>query len=287
MGRRAVAWSPGHLSGYFRRIGGTTPASTGSTGAGIVIRQGVTAVAEPARAREVGIFRRSADGNLSLVAASSPPVEYAMERLGVTARVTTETTLPIGAGFGLSAAALLSTLSALDRLFSLDLGPRSVARLAHEAEIVHLTGLGDVAACQGGGCDCRMGAGIDGEILRIPAGGNTITAVTFGPISTPEVLSSPRALARVDRAYPGRCPRDIADFFRISREFAEKSGCITPRVREGLAACDRAGIPASMTMLGEGIFAWGEGARGVLSPFGEILTLEVSDRGFSAGEDLP
>jgi pantoate kinase len=79
----------------------------------------------------------------------------------------------------------------------------------------------------------------------------------------------------------------MADFFRLSRVFAEKSGCITPRVREGLAACDRAGIPASMTMLGEGVFARGEGARGVLAPFGEILTLEVSDAGFTPGEDLP
>jgi len=253
----------------------------------VVIRQGVTAVADPARARQVVVSRRSPEGNLSVVATTSPPVEYAMERLGVTARVTTETALPIGAGFGLSAAALLSTLSALDHLFSLDLGPRGVADLAHEAEIVHRTGLGDVAACQGGGFDCRKGAGIEGEILRIPAGGEEITAVTFGPISTPQVLSSAKALARVDRAYPGRCPRDIADFFRLSRDFAEKSGCITPRVREGLAACDRAGIPASMTMLGEGIFAWGRGAGGVLAPFGEILFLEVSDAGFSAGEDLP
>jgi pantoate kinase len=253
----------------------------------VVIRQGVTARAEPSRVPEVVVSRRSPDGNLSVVATRSPPIEYAMERLDVTARVTTETALPIGAGFGLSAAALLSALSALDHLFSLDLGERGVAALAHEAEIVHRTGLGDVAACRGGGLDCRRGAGIEGDIIRIPAKGETITAVTFGPISTPEVLSSPEALARVDRAYPGRCPRDIADFFRLSREFAERSGCITPRVREGLAACDHAGIRASMTMLGEGVFAWGDGAGEVLAPFGEILTLEVSDGGFSAAEDLP
>ena len=210
-----------------------------------------------------------------------------MGRLGIAARVTTETILPIGAGFGLSAAALLATLSALDHLFPLGLGRQGVAALAHEAEIVHRTGLGDAAACQGGGFDCRRGAGIEGEIIRIPAEGEQITAVSFGPISTPAVLSSAGALARVDRAYPGRCPRDIPDFFRLSRAFAEESGFITSRVREALSACDRAGIPASMTMLGEGVFARGREAEEVLAPFGQVIPLQVAGAGFSFGEGEP
>jgi pantoate kinase len=287
MGRRAIGWSPGHLSGYFRMIGGDSPASTGSTGAGVVIRQGVTTVVEPSSAPQVVVSQRYPGGTLSVVATTSPPVEYAMERLGISARVTTETDLPIGAGFGLSAAALLSTLSGLDHLFTLGLGRRGVAALAHEAEIVHRTGLGDVAACQGGGFDCRKGAGIDGEITRIPAEGEEISALTFGPISTPAVLSSADALARVDQAYPGRCPRDIEDFFRISRAFAEESGFLTPRIQKVLSACDRAGIPASMTMLGQGIFARGRGAEEVLAPFGQVLSLQVSGEGFTPGEEEP
>ena len=287
MGRRAVGWSPGHLSGYFRRIGGDSPASTGSTGAGVVIREGVTAVVELSDVPQVVVSQRTPEGVLSVVATTSPPVEYAMERLGVSARVTTRTALPIGAGFGLSAAALLATLTALDHLFSLGLGRWGVAALAHEAEIVHRTGLGDVAACQGGGFDCRKGAGIDGEITRIPAEGEPISALTFGPISTPAVLSSADVLTRVERAYPGRCPRDIPDFFQLSRAFAEQSGFLTPLVREALSACDRAGIPASMTMLGQGIFARGCGADEVLAPFGQVLPLQVAGAGFSPGEDAP
>ena len=42
MGRRVVAFAPGHISGYFQRIDGTTTGSTGSIGAGIVINRGVT-----------------------------------------------------------------------------------------------------------------------------------------------------------------------------------------------------------------------------------------------------
>ena len=74
-----------------------------------------------------------------------------MEHLNLTASVVTECTLPIGAGFGLSAAALLATLTALNHLFDRGMNAEEIAQYAHAAEVTHQTGLGDVAACQGGG----------------------------------------------------------------------------------------------------------------------------------------
>ena len=74
-----------------------------------------------------------------------------MENLTITASVVTESVLPIGAGFGLSAAALLATLTALNRLYCLEMDAEQIAEIAHAAEVAHRTGLGDVAACQGGG----------------------------------------------------------------------------------------------------------------------------------------
>jgi pantoate kinase len=91
-------------------------------------------------------------------------------------------------------------------------------------------------------------------------------------------------MERIDGAFPGRCPGDIEDLFGLSRSFAEASGLITPRVREILSACDRAGVRASMTMLGEGVFALGEAASPVLSSFGRVFRLRVAGRGFSRGE---
>jgi pantoate kinase len=207
-----------------------------------------------------------------------------MERLGVSAEVTTESPLPAGAGFGLSAAALLASISALSALFHLALPDREIAALAHEMEVVHRTGLGDVAACQGGGIECRKGPGIGAEIERIPAPGRIIHALTLGPIPTPRVLGDAKLVERIGRAFPGRCPRDLEDLLGLSRSFSEASGLITPRVREVLGACDRAGIRASMTMLGEGVFALGDEAPSVLASYGKVYRLTVSDRGFSAGE---
>ncbi|MCK9278906.1 MAG: pantoate kinase [Methanoculleus sp.] len=272
MGRTAVAFSPGHISGYFRRVEGSDPSSTGSIGAGVVIDEGVRSTVVPARETDVRVVRR---GRAST---GSPPVEYALDRLGVAARVTTECRLPIGAGFGLSAAALLSTLTAANHLFDLGLSVDEVAARAHEAEVCHRTGLGDVAASQAGGVVCRTGPGIHAEITRFYPE-EPLYAVSLGPLPTASVLSSEETMARIAAAYPDRCPRDLADFCLLSRGFAEKSGLIAAGVQQVLRACDALAIPASMTMLGNGVFACGDDAERVLSRFGEVYGLRVARRG--------
>lgn len=282
---RAVAFCPGHISGYFRRVKGTSVQTTGSIGAGIVISAGVEATATPADRPQVLVREADRTGTCRTVLTESPPIAYVMDRLGVAAAVTTVCTLPIGAGFGLSAAALLSATAALNALYDLGLSPHEVTALAHEAEIVHQTGLGDVSACQGGGLVCREGPGPDGTIGRIcgPAS-QPLCAVTFGPLPTPAVLKSGPAMAAVEAAFPARCPEDLVDFFGLSRQFAERSGLITPEVRHALSLCDDAGVPASMTMLGNGVFASGDRALEVLSTVGEPYHLEIASGGFSVLE---
>ncbi len=280
MVRAAVAFSPGHISGYFRRIEGPDPRTTGSVGAGVVIDEGVRSTVVPAAETGVRVIRQ---GHVS---AGSPPIEYALDRLGVRARVTTECRLPIGAGFGLSAAALLATLTAANHLFDLGLSADDVAFLAHEAEVVHRTGLGDVAASQAGGVVCRTGAGIHADITRFYPE-EPLYAVSLGPLPTASVLSSEEAMARIATAYPDRCPRDLTDFCRLSRQFAERSGLIAPEVRRVLRTCDAANIPASMTMLGNGVFACGDDAQRVLPGFGEVYCLRTARRGAHMIELIP
>jgi pantoate kinase len=272
--RHAAAFCPGHLSGYFRPVYGPDPSSTGSLGAGIVIREGVTSHVWEETETTVRVEQRTSSGRLLAELRTSPPVKYLLDRMGVCARVETSCRLPIGAGFGLSAAALLSTAAAANACFELSLSPGACSGLAHEAEIVHRTGLGDVAASQEGGWDCRKGAGVGAPITRFSdPDDRPICAVAFGPMHSPRVLGSAEAMARVTAAFPGRCPEDPADFFQLSRGFAEKSGLITPRVRQALSACDQAGVPATMTMLGNGIFAYGEEAFPVLAPLGPTYRL--------------
>ncbi|MGD9936106.1 MAG: GHMP kinase [Methanoregulaceae archaeon] len=278
MVERAVAWSPGHISGYFRRCTGPDGAVTGSIGGGVVIAEGVKVEAVQSEFPRVRVCCRS-PGGAAILAEGSPPVEYLMARLGVSADLTTTCSLPIGAGFGLSAAALLASGAALSALFRLELSRACIASVAHDVEVCFRTGLGDVAAEQGGGVVVRRTPGIDGEILRH---GNDapLWAVSFGPIPTRGVLDSDEAMARVRTAFPGSEPHGLAPLVTVSRGFTEASGLVTRRVRAALAACDEASVPASMTMLGDGVFAIGEDAPVALAPFGHVFRLAVSSRGF-------
>ncbi|MDO8842146.1 GHMP kinase [Methanocalculus sp.] len=275
------AFSPGHISGYFSRITKPTTGETGSIGAGIVLKEGV-----------IASVTRSAETTVTVIADGvrtfgSPPLEEALRRLSVTAAVQSESNLPIGSGFGLSAASLLATITAADALFSLSMSGDEIALLAHEIEVLHGNGLGDVAAELGGGLVCRTFPGIRGVISRNMDFQGPISIISLGPISTRDVIGSAESMERVQSAYPGCCPSDMDDFIRLSRRFAESSGLITPVIRKILSACDEAMVPASMTMLGEGVFATGDRAAALLSRFGRVYTTTIAGDGAGIVEVTP
>jgi pantoate kinase len=133
----------------------------------------------------------------------------------------------------------------------------------------------------------RDGPGIDAAIERWHHVIEPLYAVTFGPIHTPSVLGSPEQMARVASAFPRMRPENESAFFRFSREFAEHSGLMTPEVEKVLRCCDEKGIPASMTMLGNGVFACGPHARDVLQSFGAAYEFRVAQNGVRILEGEP
>lgn len=274
-----TASCPGHISGYFRRITGNTTAIQGSIGAGIVINPGVIVTVTASKRTSISIRQKCADRRIRQISDRSPPVESALRKIGTDAAIITECTLPIGAGFGLSAAALLATLTAVNRLENLGLHQHDIAGIAHETEVEHRTGLGDVSACQDGGRVVRRGAGIDGEINRYFDVPGPIYAVSFGPISTPSVLGSKEQMERVTRAFPDSEPLTADEFFLRSRDFSNRSGLVTGNVDRVLRTCEAEGVSASMTMLGNGVFAHGKKAYAVLRSFGEVYTCEIARGG--------
>ena len=269
MGRCVVAFAPGHISGFFKRVDGPTAAETGSLGAGIVIGYGVKVAMKPAAKTAITIKGGEADPAF---------LTEAINALGINAEVYAEAELPIGAGFGMSAACLLAAAAAANRLFDLGMSSRDIVSFAHKFEVEHGTGLGDAAASAAGGVDFRTAPGIDGVSKRIPSD-EMIYAVSLGGIATPDVIGSADAMQQVKNAYPDTVPETLADVFTLSRSFAEKSSLITGKVRTLLNACDAAGILASMTMLGEGVFACGSRAPEVLGQFGHVYAFPVSKTG--------
>lgn len=279
MEKTALTFCPGHISGWFRQMP-DREGNPSSVGGGIVITEGVFAEAKKSDELSVKICYVDRSGNAVAEIYGSNVIEYAMQSLGITAEITTRSILPMSSGFGLSAASLLASLKAVSDIFDLKMSNKDIAKIANSTEIHFKTGLGDVAACMNGGYICRKTPGIDGKIIRRYDMEKPISTVTFGPLRTDTVLKDPKAMERIKDAFRDECPKSPEDFFRISREFAENSGLISDKVREVLDECALRNIPASMTMLGNGVFAYGEKAPGILSKFGDVYMMKMSPNGF-------
>ncbi len=155
---RAVAFAPAHVTGVFApALDARDPRARGLRGAGIVVELGVVARAE---------FRPTDRRQLRLVSDLRTPIpitESVARRMfpARTGRLTVELThqLPVGQGFGMSAAAATATALAVGALSGRS--REDAIEVAHLADLFGGGGLGGVASIAGGGgIEFRRRAGI-------------------------------------------------------------------------------------------------------------------------------
>src|SRR5437660_12917028 len=78
-------------------------------------------------------------------------------------KILSETPLPVSQGFGVSAAAALSTALAMNDALGLGVSRQELVPLAHETEVECGTGLGDGVPASSGGMDVRWTPGTTGH----------------------------------------------------------------------------------------------------------------------------
>ncbi|HTT72677.1 MAG TPA: sugar kinase [Thermoplasmata archaeon] len=256
--RYGRAFAPGHVTGIFAPAeGARDPRARGSRGAGIVLSLGVTATAafRPGRRRRLVV---SSDAGTPLPISEEAARHLAPEEPG-TLRVHLEHALPIGQGFGMSAAGATATALAVGALS--DVAPRRAFEVAHLADLLGGGGLGGVAAIAGGGLEVRDRPGIPpfGHVLHRPVDRPLFLGVVGPALPSPRILGDPMALARVAAASPEldalvRTP-DLATFFAASERFTDAVGLAPPTLRRTLAALRWQGAWAAQAMFGRSFFA--------------------------------
>ena len=256
--RRARAFGPGHVTGAFRpETSARDPRARGSVGIGVVLGVGATAVAEwrPARRARLSV-RSDPPGPLPI------STEVARRLLSTNPgelRVRIEHRLPVGQGFGMSAAGAIATGLAVARVVG---APRRRAvEVAHLAELFGGGGLGGVAAILGGGVEARRRPGIPpfGTIVHRPFADPVLLVVVGPPVPSPSVLGRPARLAEIAAAYDrvadlARRPSSEA-FWEASERFTDRLGWSRPELRATVRGIRRRGGRAAQTMFGQCVVA--------------------------------
>jgi len=254
MTEKASAFVPGHVTGFFSVVRTDDPTTTGSRGGGIALSDGVRVTVESAPKTTMTL-----DGEAVQIEA----VERVLDALEVEAAVTGETDLPIGAGFGVSGAMALGTALAANSAFDRRLSRDELVTIAHGAEVQAGTGLGDVVAQAAGGVSLRLepGGPMENRLDAIPAQ-SRIEYVTFGELDTATVIGGDTELltkAGNEGLSTVVGEPTVEQFMYASRRFAREAGLLTETVRDVIMDVAAADGEASMAMLGETVFATGEG----------------------------
>jgi len=256
---RAVAFAPAHVTGIFApELKARDPRARGSIGAGLALELGAFAEAE---------FRPGTGHALRVTSDLGIPVPISTEvahRLrpsrGGRLLVHLRHELPVGQGFGMSAAAAVATALAVARVAG---RTRAEAiEVAHLADLFGRGGLGGVASIVGGGgLEFRRRGGIPpfGEVEHIALEGTLFVGVTGPPLPSPRLLGNDRFLARVQVASDGldellRHPAPTS-FFYLSERFTDRLGLAPRRLKRVLRELRARGAWAGQAMFGQSFFA--------------------------------
>ncbi|MCG2892258.1 MAG: pantothenate kinase [Vulcanisaeta sp.] len=204
------------------------PATTGSLGAGVVIRPGVKLTVKLGGKREPSVGL----------------INQVLARFNVDAVVSYKSPVELGVGYGMSAALALGAAVGVAALLGRSM--IEAAKVAHVVEVENRTGLGDVIAeYYGGGIEVRVRPGPPGVGLidRVPYPEDLVVlTVDLGRGSTPTML---RELAnKLNEIGPRYIEKIINEptyenFVGLSREFSREIGFLTRDIEGRLSPCAR------------------------------------------------
>jgi len=282
---KSLAFAPGHITGFFEPVYHPKDMSRcGSRGAGVSVSLGAYSEVsvENTANKTVEVF---INGRKSPAPVTSLALDFLVGNnpLGIT--VKTRLDLPMGQGFGMSAAGSLSACLAVAKICGLL--ESDALRASHFAEVRLGTGLGDVISSFFGGFEIRKTPGLPpwGIIEHIPGKYDLVLCVIGKKIDTKKVLSDKNKFSRIVE-YGKFCTKKILEgpsvenLFHLSEVFTNKTSLASKLVVDAINAANNFGM-SSMCMLGNSIFAKGKtrDLTRILSSYGRVYVTSVDGTG--------
>jgi pantoate kinase len=260
---KGVAFSPAHITGFFKAElnRDQKPELQGSLGAGFSIEAGVITTVE-VHDSEFTDYTIKVNGYQPDNTQVSEFVikEFLRHVQGnYLVLVHHDIKIPVGYGLGCSAAVALSLSYALNQAFNTNFSSEYLGQIAHNAEVICQTGLGDVLASYHGGFEIRIKGGAPGigQVKKIPTESFAAIIICFSPISTKQFLKDRlQSINGLGGKMVNKLvhTKDINQFHDYSVEFADYINIITPKMKRVIDDLGTHGIKCGVALFGETIF---------------------------------
>jgi pantoate kinase len=247
---------PGHITGFFNIENHDSKLKNGSCGAGFLLSKGVRTTILESDSFDYDVNQ----GNDTVI----NEVLKILNLDETNFKIIQDITLPIGAGFGTSAASALSITLALNEFLDLNYSLELCGQIAHMAEVNLGAGLGDVIAQTGKGLVLRTKPGAPG-IGEIESFEEDVYVAwkTFGAIETSEIIQDPKhkkVISEVGLKYLEMFEEEpnLDNFLTFSAKFSQETKLMTSEVKnqiEYFNSMDNI-LGSSMAMLGNTVFAF-------------------------------
>ncbi|UCE14246.1 MAG: hypothetical protein JSV04_03480 [Candidatus Heimdallarchaeota archaeon] len=258
-------WVAAHLTGLFEiKDKAENELYRGSRGAGVSISRGVTTTIKCIKSSKIEIFFNGVRKSPSETLVTNKVVELLLPQTNRSnLRISHNFEVPLSSGYGASAAGAIGTAFALNTLLELGLPNLELFQVAHKAEVLTKSGLGDVIGLYQGGLEVRLKEGAPGIGSTIPlknSPGWKIATVHFGSLSTSLVLSNPQQRKAVNDAGSELISKLISrpyfdNFIELSAAFTKKVKLWSPQLKKSIENLPPTVI-GSQIMLGEAFFVF-------------------------------
>ena len=269
----ASAFCPAGISSFFQAVTTSSPPQSieaacriGARGGGFVIDKGVTTEVKLTSTKKTGI-------DVTINGKAAPEANVTREvfklllpkiKTPCQISVSHKAEVPIGAGYGASAAGAVSTAMALAKAFDLKMTLNQLGQIAHTAEIRCATGLGSVSGVIRGGAILILEPGAPGydRVDWLPMNpSHRIVTASFAPIPKKDIIFAEDALQVVNREGQKvlrqilRNP-DPVRFIKLCWGFAQRAGFLSDRIAEVMEkAMDAGALGATQNMIGDAFHA--------------------------------
>jgi pantoate kinase len=270
---KASAFCPAGISSFFQAVTTSPPPRSigaacriGARGGGFVIDKGVTTEVKITSTKKTGIAVTINGKNAPEANVTREVFKLILSKIKKPYQISVShhVEVPIGAGYGASAAGAVSTAMALAKAFDLKMTLNQIAQIAHTAEIRCATGLGSVSGVIRGGAILILDPGAPGydRVDWLPMNPtHRIVTASFAPISKKDIIFAKDALQAVNREGQMVLRQiltnpDPVRFMNLCRGFAEKAGFLSNRLAEVIENTMGAGaLGATQNMIGDAFHA--------------------------------